>query len=80
MSCIIAIEVAIPACGLFIIDEATAAPPTIVLGSGVDDMDDITSVVAMIIGAIVEEVVMVPLDMPFMPGIFAISIFAFVPR
>ena len=39
ISFIVAIEVAIPACGLFIMAEAIAAPPIAVLVTGVGDMN-----------------------------------------
>ena len=38
ISFIVAIEVAMPACGLFIMAEAIAAPPIVVLAAGVGDM------------------------------------------
>lgn len=82
----VAIEVAIPACGLFIIDEAIAAPPIVVLVVGAGDIadgrvatGDKTLAVAMTICAIVEEVEVVLLAIPFMPGMLAIFIFAVVP-
>ena len=76
----VAIEVAMPACGLFIIDEAIAAPPIVVLAAGVGDMAavDIALAVAITIFAIVEEVEVAPLAMPVMPAMLAISIFAVV--
>ena len=63
ISFIVAIEVAIPAWGLLIIDEATAALPTVVLVAGVGDIAagtlaacDMALEVALTICAIVEEV------------------------
>ena len=86
ISFIVAIEVAMPACGLFIIDEAIAASPIVVLAAGVGDIaagsmavGDIAFAVSMTMCAIVEEVDVVLVAMPFMPGILAISIFAVVP-
>ena len=86
ISFIVAIEVAIPACGLFIIDEAIAAFPIVVLAAGVGDIaagsmavDDIAFAVSMTMCAIVEEVDVVLVAMPFIPGILAISILAVVP-
>ena len=76
MSFIVAIEVAIPACGLSIIDEAIAAPPIVVLAAGIGDM---ALAVAMIICVIVEEVDVVLVGIPFTPGMLAISIFAVFP-
>ena len=85
ISFIVAIEVAMPACGLFNIDEAIAAPPIVVLAAGIGDMatgtmavDDMALAVAMTICATVEEVDVVLVAMPFMPGMSAISIFAVV--
>ena len=74
---------AIPACGLSIIDEAIAAPPIVVLAAGIGDMaggtlagGDMALAVAMTICVIVEEVDVVLVGIPFMPGMLAISIFA----
>lgn len=85
ISFIVAIEVAMPACGSFIIDEAIAASPIVVLAAGVGDIaagsiavGDIAFAVSMTICAI-EEVDVVLVAMPFIPGILAISIFAVVP-
>lgn len=86
ISFIVAIEVAMPACGLFSMDEAIAAPPIVVLAAGVGDIavgtmaaGDMALAVAMTICATVEEVDVVLVAMPFMPGMLAISIFAVVP-
>ena len=86
ISFIVAIEVAIPAWGLLIIDEAMAAPPIVVLAAGVGDIAAGTSTacdmaleVAFAICAIVEEVDVVLLLMPFIPGMMAISIVAIIP-
>ena len=38
ISFIVAIEVAMPACGLLMIDEAIAAPPMVVLAGSIDDV------------------------------------------
>lgn len=72
-----------PACGSFIIDEAIAAPPIVVLATDADVLaagiitaDDMALAVAMTICAIVEEVEVVLVAMPFMPAMLAISIFA----
>lgn len=85
ISFMVAIEVAMPAWGLFIMDEAIAAPPIVVLVAGIDDMTAETLAaggmalaVAMTICATVEEVEVVLVAMPFMPGMLAISIFAVV--
>ncbi len=82
---IVAIEVAMPACGLFMIEEAIAAPSVVVLAIGVDDMGagtvaagDMALAVAMIICATVEDVDVVLVVMLFMLGILAMSIFAVV--
>ena len=81
----VAIEVAMPACGLSIIDKAIAAPPMVVLAAGVGDIaagtmavGEIAFAVSMTMCAIVEEVDVVLVAMPFMPGILAMSIFTFV--
>ena len=76
-----AIEVAIPACGLSIIDEAIAAPPIVVLAVGLGDKTagDMALAVAMTICAIIEEVDVVLVAIPFMPGMLALSIFAVFP-
>ena len=86
MSCSVAIEVAIPACGLSIMDEAIAAPPIVVVAAGVGDIaagpiavGDMAFAVAMTICATVDEVDVVMVAMPFIPGMLAISIFAVVP-
>lgn len=87
ISFIVDIEVAIPACGLFIIAEAIAAPPMVVLAAGVGDRavgtmaaGDMALAVAITMWAVAEEVDMVLLvAMPFMPGMLAISIFAVFP-
>ena len=90
ISFIVAIEVAMPACGLFIIDDAMAASPIValaadiaVLVTGVGAMaagdiaaGDMAFAVAMSTFPIVEEVVLVA--MPFMPGMLAIFILAVV--
>ncbi len=85
ISFIVAIEVAMPACGLFIIDEAIAAPPIVVLAAGVGDtaagtmaVGDMTLAVSITMCATVEEVDVVLVAMPFMPGMLAISIFAVI--
>lgn len=85
ISFIVAIEVAMPACGSFIIDEAMAAPPIVVLATeiavlaaGTITADDMTLAVARTIFAIVEEVEVVLVAMPFMPAMLAMSIFAVV--
>ena len=87
MSFIVAIEVAMPACGLFIIDEAMAASPIValaadiaVLVTGVGDIaaGDMAFAVAMSTFPIVEEVEVVLAAMPFMPGMLAIFILAVV--
>ena len=79
-----------PACGLFIIDEAIAAAPIAVLVAGVGDVDvgdravdtmiagDVEPEVATIC-AMFEEVEVVMVAMLFMPGMLAISIFAVAP-
>lgn len=74
-----------PACGLFIIDEAIAACPIVLLAAGVGDMaagaiavGDIAFMVSTTMCAIVEEVDVVLVAMPFMPGMLAISILAVV--
>lgn len=86
MSFSVAIEVAMPACGLFIIDEAIAAPPIAVLIAGVGGVDvgdiaagDMALAVAMTICAILDDIDVVLVAMPFMPGMLAISIFTAVP-
>lgn len=86
ISFIVAIEVAMPACGLFSMDEAIAAAPIVVLAAGFGDIavgtmaaGDMALAVAMTICATVEEVDVVLVAMPFMPGMLAISIFAAVP-
>ena len=86
ISFIVAMEVAIPACGLFMMEEAIAAPPIAVLATGVGDMtvgtsatDDAALAVSMTICAIVEEVVEVLVVMLSMPGMLAIAIFAVAP-
>lgn len=61
-----------PACGLFIMDEAIAAPPIVVLVSGVGD-------IAAGDMALAAEVDVVLLAMPFMPGMLVISTFAIIP-
>ena len=83
ISFIVAIEVAIPAWGLLIIDEAMAAPPIIVLAAGVGDIAtctlaacDMALEVSLAICAIVEEVDVVLL---VIPGMIAISIVAIIP-
>lgn len=85
MSLSVAIEVAMPACGLFIMDEAIAAPAIVVVAAGVGDIaagtiavGDMAFAVAMTICATVDEVDVVMVAMPFMPGMLAISIFAVV--
>ncbi len=85
ISFIVAIEVAMPACGLFIIDEAIAAPPIVVLAAGVGDMaagtmavGDMALAVPITMFATAEEVDVVLVAMPFMPGMLAISIFAVI--
>ena len=86
ISFIVVIEVAMPACGLFMMDEAMAAPPIVVLAAGMGDIavgtmaaGDMALAVAMTICAIVEEVDVVLVAMPFIPGMLAISIFAVLP-
>ena len=77
MSFIVAMEVAMPACGLFIIDDAMAAPPIVVLAAdGAGDMagdDDRAFAVAMTIFAVVEEGEAVLVGML---GMLAMSMFA----
>lgn len=86
ISFIVDIEVAIPACGLFIIAEAIAAPPMVVLAAGVVDRavgtmaaGDMALAVAITMWAVAEEVDVVLVAMPFMPDMLAISIFAVFP-
>ena len=86
ISFIVAIEVAIPAWGLLIIDEAIAAPPTDVLAAGVGDIAagnlaacDMALEVALTICTIVEEVDVVLLVMPFIPGMMATSMVVIIP-
>lgn len=70
--------VAMPACGLFIMDDAMAAPAIVALAVGFMAADDMVLVDAMTICATAEvEVVLVV--MPFTPGMLAISIFALFP-
>ena len=77
----VAMEVAMPACGLFIIEDAMAAPPIVVLAAdGAGDMavdmagdDDMAFAVARTIRAVVEEVLM------GMLGMLAMSMFAVIP-
>ena len=85
MSFIVAIEVAMPACGLFIIDEAIAAPPIIMLVAGVGDLaagviatDSMALAVGMTSCDIVDEVDAVLEIMPLMPDMAAILTFAVV--
>ena len=77
MSFIVAMEVAMPACGLFIIDDAMAAPPIVVLAAdgagGMAGDDDRAFAVANTICAVVEEVEEVLMGML---GMLAIAIFA----
>ena len=79
MSFRVAMEVAMPACGLFIIDDAMAAPPIVVLtADGAGDMavdDDRAFAVAKTIPAVVEEVEEVLVGML---GMLAMSIFAVI--
>ena len=86
ISFIVAIEVAIPAWGLLIIDGAMAAPPTVVLAAGIGVIAagnfaacDMALEVAVMICTIVEEVDVVLLVMPFIPGMMAVSIVAIIP-
>ena len=86
ISFIVAIEVAIPAWGLLISDEAMAAPPTVVLAAGVGDIAagtlaacDMALEVASTICTIAEEVDVVRPLMPFIPGMMATSIVAIIP-
>lgn len=86
ISFIVAIDVAMPACGLFIIDAAIAACPIVVLAAGVGDIaagtmavGDMAFMVSTTMCAIVEDVDVVLVAMPFMPGMLAISILAVVP-
>lgn len=57
-------------------DDAIAAPPMVVLAARIGDM---ALAVAMTICVIVEEVDVVLVAIPFMPGMLAISIFAVFP-
>lgn len=64
-------------------DDAIAAPPMVVLAAGIGGMadgtlaaGDMALAVAMTICVIVEEVDVVLVAIPFMPGMLAISIFA----
>ena len=65
-----------PACGLFIIDDAMAALPIVVLAADVAGDDDMAFAVARTIVAIVEEVDAV---LGAMLGTFAMSMFAVLP-
>ena len=81
MSFRVAIEVAMPACGLFIIDDAIAASPIVVLAAdGAGDMaagdTDRAFAVAMTIFAVAEEVEEVLVGML---GMLAMSMFAVIP-
>ena len=82
MSFIVAIEVAMPACGLFIIEEAIAAPPMVVLAAGIGNIvvgtlaAGMVLAVPMTICAIVEEAISAMLAM----SIFAIALFDFSDR
>lgn len=84
MSLRVAMEVAMPACGLFIIDDAMAAPPIVVLAAdGAGDIagdmagdDDRAFAVARTIFAVVEEREEVLVGMLAM---LAMSMFAVVP-
>ena len=85
ISFIVAIEVAMPACGSFMIDEAIAAPPIVVLAAGVGDIAagtivtaEMALVAAMATFAIVEVDVM-QIDMPFKTGKLAMSISVALP-
>ena len=73
MSCIVAMEVAMPACGLFIIDDAMAAPPIVVLAGDMAEDDDRAFAVAKTMFAVVEEVEEVLVGVL---GMLAMSMFA----
>ena len=83
---IVAIEVAIPAWGLFIINEAMAAPPAGVLAAGMGDIAAGTLAVcnmaldvSLAVCTMVEGIDVVLLVMPFILGMMAISVVAFIP-
>ena len=82
MSFIVAIEVAMPACGLFIIEEAIAARPMVVLAAGIGNIvvgalaAAMALAVPMTICAIVEEADVVLVDILAISAMLAMSIFA----
>lgn len=79
ISFLIAIEVAIPAWGSLIIDEAIAAPPTVVLAAGTMAACDIALEVALTFCAVTEEIDVVLLLIPFILSLMAVVIVAIIP-